>query len=99
MVTAGVMHRMTVEMAPMPRRKTCFPTSIGDIPTKAKPPTVATAFCVYFIPMWVEQIKTNSGMPTSSGNSEPKVTGAVGAARKGNGVAKGAYYPQCANHT
>ena len=49
-VSAGVMHRMTVEMAPMSRRKTCFPTSIGDIPTKAKPPSVTTAFCVYFSP-------------------------------------------------
>ena len=49
---AGVMRGMTVEMAPMPRRKTCFPTSIGDIPTKSKPPAVPTAFCVYFIPMW-----------------------------------------------
>ena len=51
-VIAGVMHSMTVVMAPMPRRKTCFPTGIGDIPTKAKPPAVTTAFCVYFIPMW-----------------------------------------------
>ena len=81
------MQRMTVEMAPMPRRKTCFPTGIEGITTKAKPPAVPTAFCVYFIPMWVEQIKANSGMLTSSGNSEPTVTGAVGAARKGNGVA------------
>ena len=48
---AGVMQRMTVEMAPMPRRKTCFPTGIGDIPTKAKPPAVPTAFCVYFSPI------------------------------------------------
>ena len=62
--TAGVMHRMTVGMAPMPRRKTCFPTGIGDIPTKAKPPAVPTAFCVYFSPVWVEQIKAHSGMPT-----------------------------------
>ena len=80
-VTAGVMHRMTVEMAPMPRRKTCFPTGIGDIPTKAKPPAVPTAFCVYFSPVWVEQIKAHSGMPTSSGNSvgvafpQPRVAG------------------------
>ena len=49
-VIAGVMHRMTVEMTPMPRRKTCFPTSIGDITAKAKPPAVPTAFCVYFSP-------------------------------------------------
>ena len=79
--TAGVMHRMTVGMAPMPRRKTCFPTGIGDIPTKAKPPAVPTAFCVYFSPVWVEQIKAHSGMPTSSGNSvgvaipQPRVAG------------------------
>ena len=51
-VIAGVMHSMTVVMAPMPRRKTCFPTSIGDIPTKAKPPAVPTAFCVQFIPIF-----------------------------------------------
>ena len=51
MVTAGVMHRMTVGMAPMPRRKTCFPTGIGDITAKAKPPAVPTAFCVYFSPI------------------------------------------------
>ncbi len=73
--------RMTVGMAPMPRRKTCFPTGIGDIPTKAKPPAVPTAFCDYFSPVWVEQIKAHSGMPTSSGNSvgvafpQPRVAG------------------------
>ena len=67
--TAGVMRGMTMGMTPMPRRKTCFPTGIGDIPTKAKPPAVPTAFCVYFSPVWVEQIKAHSGMPTSSGNS------------------------------
>ena len=68
-VSAGVMHRMTVEMAVTTRRKTCFPTVGTTITTKAKPPVVPTAFCVQFIPMWVEQIKANSGMPTSSGNS------------------------------
>ena len=81
MVTAGVMQRMTVEMAPMPRRKTCFPTGIGAIPTKAKPPAVPTAFCVYFSPMWVEQMIAHIGIPASSGNSEgvafpqPRVAG------------------------
>ena len=50
-VTAGVMRGMTMGMTPMLRRKTCFPTGIGDIPTKAKPPAVTTAFCVYFSPM------------------------------------------------
>ena len=80
-VIAGVMHRMTVGMAPMLRRKTCFPTGIGDITTKAKPPAVPTAFCDYFSPVWVEQIKAHSGMPTSSGNSvgvafpQPRVAG------------------------
>ena len=75
------MQSMTVVMVPMPRRKTCFPTGIGDIPTKAKPPAVPTAFCVYFSPVWVEQIKAHSGMPTSSGNSvgvaipQPRVAG------------------------
>ena len=49
-VTAGVMQSMTVVMVPMPRRKTCFPIGIGDSTAKAKPPAVATAFCVYFIP-------------------------------------------------
>ena len=68
---AGVMRGMTVGMAPMLWRKTCFPTGIGGITTKAKPPAVPTAFCVYFIPMWVEQIKANSGMPTSSGREAP----------------------------
>ena len=86
-VIAGVMHRMTVVMVPMPRRKTCFPTGIGDSTAKAKPPAVATAFCVYFIPFGDEQINAHSGRPASSGNSEPKVTGVARAARKGNGVA------------
>ena len=65
------MRGMTVGMAPMPGRKTCFPTGIGDIPTKAKPPAVATAFCVYIILMWGEQIKAHSDMPTSSGREAP----------------------------
>ena len=50
-VTAGVMHRMTVGMAVTTRRKTCFPT-VGTTGTaKAKPPAVPTAFCVYFSPI------------------------------------------------
>ena len=79
--TAGVMHRMTVGMAPMPRRKTCFPTGIGDIPTKAKPPAVPTAFVFISSPCRSEQIKAHSGKPTSSGNSvgvafpQPRVAG------------------------
>ena len=59
-VTAGVMQCMMVVMVPMPRRKTCFPTGIGDSTAKAKPPAVATAFCVYFIPCGDEQIKSHS---------------------------------------
>ena len=80
-VSAGVMHRMTVEMAPMPRRKTCFPTGIGDSTAKAKPPAVATAFCVYFIPFGDEQINAHSGRPAISSNSvgvaisQPRVAG------------------------
>ena len=70
-VSAGVMHCMTVVMAVTTRRKTCFPTVGTTGTTKAKPPAVPTAFCVYFIPMWVEQIKANSGMPTSSGRGAP----------------------------
>ena len=56
----GVMQCMTAVMVPMPRRKTCFPTGIGDSTAKAKPPAVATAFCVYFIPCGDEQIKSHS---------------------------------------
>ena len=50
MVTAGVMQRMTVEMMVTTRRKTCFPTVGTTVTTKAKPPAVPTAFCVYFSP-------------------------------------------------
>jgi hypothetical protein len=50
-VSAGVMHRMTVVMAVTTRRKTCFPTVGTTGTTKAKPPAVTTAFCVYFSPM------------------------------------------------
>ena len=86
-VTAGVMQCMTVVMVPMPCRKTCFPTGIGDTTAKAKPPAVATAFCVYFIPFGDEQMKSHIGRPAISGNSDPKVTGVARAARKANGVA------------
>ena len=80
-VTAGVMQSMTVVMVPMPRRKTCFPIGIGDSTAKAKPPAVATAFCVYFIPFGDEQMKSHSGRPTISSNSvgvaisQPRVVG------------------------
>ena len=75
------MHRMTVGMVVTTRRKTCFPTVGTTVTTKAKPPAVPMAFCVYIILMWVEQIKAHSGMPTSSGNSvgvaitQPRVAG------------------------
>ena len=80
-VTAGVMQCMTAVLVPMPRRKTCFPTGIGDSTAKAKPPAVATAFCVYFIPFGDEQINAHSGRPVSSSNSvgvafpQPRVAG------------------------
>ena len=40
---------MTVGMAASTRRRTRFPTVGTDIPTKAKPPSATTAFCIYFI--------------------------------------------------
>ena len=45
----GVMHRMTVGMVETARRKTRFPTVGNAIHAKAKPPSAATAFCIYFI--------------------------------------------------
>ena len=43
----GVMPCMTVGMAETTRRKTRFPTVDTTVHTKAKPPSTATAFCVY----------------------------------------------------
>ena len=40
---------MTMGMAASTRRETRFPTVGTDITTKAKPPSAATAFCIYFI--------------------------------------------------
>ena len=40
---------MTVGMVETTRRRTRFPTVGTDITTKAKPPSAATAFCIYFI--------------------------------------------------
>ena len=40
---------MTVGMVEATRRKTRFLTVGTDITTKAKPPSAATAFCIYFI--------------------------------------------------
>ena len=45
------MHRMTVGMVETARRKTRFPTVGTTVHTKAKPPSTATAFCIYFIPL------------------------------------------------
>ena len=42
---------MTVGMVEATRRKTHFSTVGTDIPTKAKPPSATTAFCIYFIPL------------------------------------------------
>ena len=49
MVSSEVMPRMTVVVAVVTRRKTCFPTVDGAIATKAKPSEDATAFCIYLI--------------------------------------------------
>ena len=43
------MPRMTMGMVETTRRRTRFPTVGTDITTKAKPPSAATAFCIYFI--------------------------------------------------
>ena len=43
---AGVMPCMTVVVVVTLRRKTRFPTGGDTTSTKAKPPAVATAFCV-----------------------------------------------------
>ena len=43
------MHCMTVGMVETARRKTRFPTVGTAIHAKAKPPSAATAFCIYFI--------------------------------------------------
>ena len=51
MVSSEVMPRMTVVVAVVTRRKTCFPTVGGAIATKAKPSEDATVFCVYLILM------------------------------------------------
>ena len=49
-VAAGVMPRMTVVTVVTMRRKTRFPTGGATSATKAKPPAVATAFCVLSLP-------------------------------------------------
>ena len=45
----GVMPCMTVGMVETARRKTRFPTVGTAVHAKAKPPSSATAFCIYFI--------------------------------------------------
>ena len=60
-VADGVMHRMTVGMVETTRRKTRFPTVGATIHAKAKPPSAATAFCIYFITL-IDAI--NSGEDT-----------------------------------
>ena len=57
----GVMHRMTVGMVETTRRKTRFPTVGATLHAKAKPPSAATAFCIYFITL-IDAI--NSGEDT-----------------------------------
>ena len=42
-----VMQSMALGMAGTTRRKTCFPTGVTDNHKKAKPTTVAMAFCIY----------------------------------------------------
>ena len=43
------MLRMTVVMTVMARWKTCFPTAIAVIATKAEPSEDAKVFCILFI--------------------------------------------------
>ena len=50
-VSSEVMPRMTVVVAVVTRRKTCFPTVGGAMATKAKPSEDSTAFCIYLILM------------------------------------------------
>ncbi len=42
-----VMQSMALGMAGTTRRKTCFPSGVTDNHKKAKPTTVAMAFCIY----------------------------------------------------
>ena len=43
------MLSMTVVMALVARRKTCFPAAIAVIATKAEPSEDAKVFCIFFI--------------------------------------------------
>ena len=55
------MRCMTVGMVETARRKTRFPTVGTAVHAKAKPPSAATAFCIYFITL-IDAI--NSGEDT-----------------------------------
>ena len=55
------MPRMTVGMAETTRRKTRFPTVGTASPTKAKPPSAATAFCINSITL-IDAIKVEKHM-------------------------------------
>ena len=67
------MPRMTVGMAASTRRKTRFPTVGTDITTKAKPPSSATAFCIYSITL-IGAIKVEKHMiePTQSAATQSR---------------------------
>ena len=47
LVAIVVMPCMALGVTATRRRKTCFPTGVTANPQKAKPTTVAMAFCVY----------------------------------------------------
>ena len=65
-VAAGVMPRMTVVMVGTMRRKTRFPTGVATRATKAKPPAVATAFCVLASPYIILRVVAFAiGLPIS----------------------------------
>jgi hypothetical protein len=55
-VADGVMLCMTVVMVGTTRRKTRFPTGVTTSATKAKPPAVATAFCVLSLPYLILEV-------------------------------------------
>ena len=53
MAAVVVMQSMALGMVVMIKRKTRFPTDVTATPKKAKPTTVAMAFCVYIILYYV----------------------------------------------
>ena len=75
----GVMHRMTVGMAASTRRKTHFPTIGATVHAKAKPPSAATAFCIYSITL-IGAIKVEKHMiePTQSAATKSRRSPARG---------------------